>query len=411
MPKKKRLLVILPELPASARFLELLTPEYELLRAADEAEGLQILKQQRKTISAVLLDLDMAKQTGFSFFHTVSQNVLYAAIPVIGTLPRTPAEEDLACLDVGAADVFTPTGNGKLLLRRLSNVIRAKDSATFYEIERMLRALPSNIYLKDAEGKYIFATHYWHHLDMKGDPNWTIRGKTDPEIRKDKENAIKAYESDKIILATGEGTRYTIKIDTDNQLEFLELIKEPVRDDDGNITGIVGLINNVTEQQLLKFELERRSKTDALTGLFNRRYYREYFPTVCKPENFPIALISADCNGLKKINDTYGHLVGDEYLRMSAVLLRMVLPESASIFRMGGDEFFIVLPNTDEIAVQRFIDEMKQKSSLFQIREQKLSIAFGFSILRSETDDVNACIHSADQNMYENKNKEKQARK
>lgn len=411
MPKKKRLLVILPELPATAEFMKLLTPEYELLRAADEAEGLQILKQQRKTISAVLLDLDMAKQTGFSFFHTVSQNVLYAAIPVIGTLPRTPAEEDLACLDVGAADVFTPTGSGKLVLRRLSNVIRAKDSATFYEIERMLRALPSNIYLKDAEGKYIFATHYWHHLDTKGDPNWTIRGKTDPEIRKDKENAIKAYESDKQILASGEGTRYIIKIDTDNQLEFLELIKEPVRDDDGNITGIVGLINNVTEQQLLKFELERRSKTDALTGLFNRRYYQEYFPTVCKPENFPIALISADCNGLKKINDTYGHLVGDEYIRMSAVLLRMVLPESASIFRMGGDEFFIVLPNTDEIAVQRFIDEMKQKSSLFQIREQKLSIAFGFSILRSETDDVNACIDAADQNMYENKNKEKQARK
>ena len=54
---------------------------------------------------------------------------------------------------------------------------------------------------------------------------------------------------------------------------------------------------------------------------------------------------------------------------------------------------------------------MKQKSSLFQIREQKLSIAFGFSILRSETDDVNACINAADQNMYENKNKEKQARK
>ncbi|MBP5200169.1 MAG: diguanylate cyclase [Schwartzia sp.] len=410
MPKKK-LLLILPELPATDEFMKLLTPEYELLRTDDEEEGLQILKQQRKTISAVLLDLDLAKQTDFSFFHAVNQNVLFAAIPVIGTLPRSPAEEDLACLDVGAADVFTPTGRSKLLLRRLSNVIRSKDSATFYEIERMLRALPSNIYLKDAEGKYIFATHYWHHLDMKGDPNWTIRGKTDPEIRKDKENARQAYESDKKILATGKGTRYIIKIDADNQLEFLELIKEPVRDDDGNITGIVGLINNVTEQQLLKLELERRSKTDELTGLFNRRYYQEYFPTVCKPENFPIAFIAADCNGLKKINDTYGHLVGDEYIRMSAVLLRMELPDHSGIFRMGGDEFLVVLPNTDETAAQRLIDNMKQKSSLFQIREQKLSIAFGFSILRTETDDVNACIDAADQNMYENKNKEKQARK
>lgn len=410
MPKKK-LLLILPELPATDEFMKLLTPEYELLRTDDEEEGLQILKQQRKTISAVLLDLDLAKQTDFSFFHAVNQNVLFAAIPVIGTLPRSPAEEDLACLDVGAADVFAPTGRSKLLLRRLSNVIRSKDSATFYEIERMLRALPSNIYLKDAEGKYIFATHYWHHLDMKGDPNWTIRGKTDPEIRKDKENARQAYESDKKILATGKGTRYIIKIDADNQLEFLELIKEPVRDDDGNITGIVGLINNVTEQQLLKLELERRSKTDELTGLFNRRYYQEYFPTVCKPENFPIAFIAADCNGLKKINDTYGHLVGDEYIRMSAVLLRMELPDHSGIFRMGGDEFLVVLPNTDETAAQRLIDNMKQKSSLFQIREQKLSIAFGFSILRTETDDVNACIDAADQNMYENKNKEKQARK
>ncbi len=411
MPKKKRLLVMLPELPSADKFLKLLTPEYELLRAADEEEGLRILKQERKTISAILLDLDIAKKTDFAFFKTVSANVLYAAIPVVGTLPRQPAEEDLACLDVGAADVFTPTGSAKLLLRRLSNVIRSKDSATFYEIERMLRALPSNIYLKDAEGKYIFATHYWHHLDTKGDPNWTIRGKTDLEIRKDKENAVKAHESDKIILATGEGTRYTIKIDADNQLEYLELIKEPVRDDDGNITGIVGLINNVTEQQLLKLELERRSKTDELTGLFNRRYYREYFPTIYKPANFPIAFISMDCNGLKKINDTYGHLVGDEYIRMSALLLRMELPDHPGIFRVGGDEFFVVLPNTDETEAQQLIDNMKKKSSMFKIREQKLSIAFGISILRSEADDVKACVEAADQNMYENKNKEKQARK
>ena len=410
MSKKKQLLLILPDIPAIAKFLELLAPEYELFRTADEEEGMRILERNRKTISAVLLDLDIAKQTGFSFFRAVNRNVLFAAIPVIGTLPRPPAEEDLACLDVGAADIFTTGAGRKLLLRRLSNVLRAKDSATFYEIEHMLRALPSNIYLKDAEGKYIFATHYWRHLDMQGDPNWTIRGKTDPEIRKDKDNALKAYESDKKILATGKGTCYVIKIDADNQLEFLELIKEPVRDDDGNITGIVGLINNVTEQQILKLELERRSKTDELTGLFNRRYYHEYMREICKTDNFPISFISADCNGLKKINDTFGHLVGDEYIRMSALLLRMVMPEEAGLFRMGGDEFIMVLPKTDATEAQRLIDEMKQKSSLFQIREQKLSLAFGRSVLRTESDDINACIDAADQEMYENKKKEKQAR-
>lgn len=308
MPKKKTLLMIFPLSPIAEEFRGLLSAEYEILITDDEEEGLQILNRMREKISAVLFDLDIAQDNGRSFFQTVNQNALYVAIPVIGIVPRMPTVDDLACLDLGAADLITPPCDGKLLLKRMSNVIRAKDSATFYEIERMLQVLPSNIYLKDAEGKYIFATHYWHHLDMHGDPNWTIRGKTDPEIRKDKKNAIRAMESDRNILATGRGTRYVIEVNADGQREFLELIKEPVRDDDGEITGIVGLINNVTEQQILKLELEKRSKTDELTGLFNRHYYQTYIPTVFKEENFPICMISVDCNGLRPVHAGNRHV-------------------------------------------------------------------------------------------------------
>ncbi len=410
MPKKKTLLMIFPLSPIAEEFRGLLSAEYEILITDDEEEGLQILNRMREKISAVLFDLDIAQDNGRSFFQTVNQNALYVAIPVIGIVPRMPTADDLACLDLGAADLITPPCDGKLLLKRMSNVIRAKDSATFYEIERMLQVLPSNIYLKDAEGKYIFATHYWHHLDMHGDPNWTIRGKTDPEIRKDKKNAIRAMESDRNILATGKGTRYVIEVNADGQREFLELIKEPVRDDDGEITGIVGLINNVTEQQILKLELEKRSKTDELTGLFNRHYYQTYIPTVLKEENFPICMISADCNGLKAINDTYGHLMGDEYIRMTALLFRMVLPESAVVFRMGGDEFFIVLANTSEKEARRLIAELETKSAMFQIRDQKLSVAFGLSVFCSKSDDLTTCMDAADMDMYENKKSIKKAR-
>ena len=410
MPRKKTLLMILPPSMIAEEFRRLLSAEYEILRTEDEEDGLQILNRMREKISAVLLDLDLARDNGRPFFQAVNHNALYAAIPVIGIVPRQPTVDDLACLDMGAADLITPPCEGKLLLKRLSNVIRAKDSATFHEIERMLQVLPSNIYLKDEEGKYIFATHYWHHLDTQGAPNWTIRGKTDPEIRKDRENAIKAYESDKKILATGKGTKYIIEVNADGQQEFLELIKEPVRDDEGKITGIVGLINNVTEQQLLKLELEKRSKTDELTGLFNRHYYQSYIPTVFKAENFPICLISADCNGLKKINDTYGHLMGDEYICMTALLFRMALPESAVVFRMGGDEFFIVLPNTEEEDARRLIGEMETKSALFKIRDQQLSVAFGLSVVRSDADELTACVEAADMNMYENKKLSKKAR-
>ena len=72
-------------------------------------------------------------------------------------------------------------------------------------VERILRELPSNIMFKDTECRYVFCTHYWRHIKIGDDPNWTIRGKTDLEVRKDTENARMAYEQDKRILATGKG--------------------------------------------------------------------------------------------------------------------------------------------------------------------------------------------------------------
>ncbi len=403
MSKKKQLLLILPEIPETTRFMKLLQEEYEILRTDNEDEGLRILADQRETISAVLIDLDTARKTGYAFFQKVNRDVQYAAIPVIAALPRLPIAEELLCLDLGAADIFTPIASGKLLLRRLSNVIRAKDSATFSEIEHMLKTLPSNIYLKDKDGKYVFATHYWRHLNQEGNPHWTIRGKTDLEIRKDRENARKAYESDKALIASGKGTKYIIEIDQDNRLEYLEIIKEPVRNDDGQITGIIALINDVTEQQLLKQKLEERAGTDEMTGLGNRRSLQKHFPALRKEKCLPVCLISTDCNDLKAINDTYGHLVGDEYIRMSAVLFRLTLPETARAFRLGGDEFLIVLPNTDETEGRRLIEEMRRKSALFPIRDRHLSLAFGLSVIKTPSDDPTARMEEADLDMYEDK--------
>jgi len=411
MTKKTTLLLILPQSPFAGELCGLLARDCSLIRAEDENEGLRILDADRKKIDAVLLALDLEKKTISNFLREFRSNILYAAIPIIGVLPRPLLPEDMVCLEQGASDIITPSDLTPMLTRRIANVVRAKDSATFYEIERMLQALPSNIFLKDAEGKYVFATHYWHHLDKSDDPNWTIRGKTDIEIRKDRDNAILAQKADKRILATGKGAHYVIEVNEDGQQEFLELIKEPVRDDSGKITGIIALINNVTEQHLLKQELEKRSRTDDLTGFFNRRYFKEYIQQMRKQKDiYPVSFISADCNGLKRINDTFGHQLGDEYLRMSAMLFRMVMPETAQFFRVGGDEFFIVLPRTSREETQALIAEIETQRASFRIKDQELSIALGFSTIWNEADSIRTCIEEADQNMYENKRKSKRAR-
>ncbi|MGN0584221.1 MAG: diguanylate cyclase, partial [Ruminococcus sp.] len=179
-------------------------------------------------------------------------------------------------------------------------------------MEMILRELPSNIFFKDTECRYLFATHYWRHIKHDEEEEWSIKGKTDLEIRKDKENAQLAYEQDKKILATGKGCQYTIEINLEGKTEYLEIIKNPVRNKEGKIIGIVGLINDVTDRMKLQKQLEVYAQTDIMTGLYNRRYLEYWRKSVLSPDMFPLSIISADCDGLKYMNDVYGHAVGDE---------------------------------------------------------------------------------------------------
>ena len=136
--------------------------------------------------------------------------VFTISIPVIALSPRLPNQEDIDCLKHGFSELLTPPNEWELLEKRINNAIRAKDSLTFNEIVRMLQQLPSNIFWKDTEGRYVFMTHYWRHI-KQDDPHWTLRGKTDMDIRKDKHNAKIAMEADKKILTTGQGTDYVIE--------------------------------------------------------------------------------------------------------------------------------------------------------------------------------------------------------
>lgn len=266
--------------------------------------------------------------------------------------------------------------------------------------KKILKEIPSNIFFKDTECRYVFSTHYWRHLQGAEDPSWDIAGKTDLDIRKDKENAKLAMEQDREILRTGKGTQYVIEINQDGVTEFLELIKNPVRDDEGNIIGIVGLINNVTEKVLLEKKLEKYAHTDLLTGLYNRNYFEEWVSSPVKPEMCPMCVISADCDGLKKTNDTYGHAIGDELIRLTASLFRVVLPEKAKMFRVGGDEFFLVLPNTTQDECKKYIDNMNEVSRALLLKGKPICVSLGSCEIPSPSLSFMQAMEIADKRMY-----------
>ena len=276
------------------------------------------------------------------------------------------------------------------------------DSMTFEEMENILRLLPANIYLKDSEGRYIFCTQYWHHLRDRNEPGWSIRGKTDVEIREDKENAMLAMEKDREIIRSGKGCRYVIEIFQNGVQEFLEIVKEPVRDAEGNIVGIVGLINDVTESEKIKRELNRMAMTDTLTGLGNRNSLMRDLERLTE-DSMPVSIVSADCDGLQMVNETYGRATGDEYIRMTAMVMELALPEDAVVYRVGGDEFIILLVNTDENEAKGIMRIFKEQYDQYRIQNQPLSISYGISTALSVRDDLRHVLEKADLDMCQRK--------
>jgi len=288
----------------------------------------KIMKQAENLVCAIVCVSD-AVSDNYALFDYISEGSIFSSVPLLVFYNgEKDTEKAVECIKRGAVDVIERPFENQIVFNRIENAIRLVDSRTFYEIESMLKKLPSNIYLKDEKGRYVFATHYWHHLEHD-DPNWTIRGKTDIEIRKDKENALKAMQTDKEIIKRKKGTSYIIEENADGLKEYLELIKEPLIDENGNVTGIIALINNVTERELLRISLEERAVKDEMTGVYNRYGLERYIGQINNEKTFPVAFISADCNDLKLINDNYSHLIGDEYIRLAVLLFRMVLPEKA----------------------------------------------------------------------------------
>lgn len=415
---RKRTLLAIFESDSEFAGLKDLLGDYYLFERCPLSEGMKKIKELCDSVSAIVVTKDFIEQGGEVKLSQIANDPKMSTLPVVLYVGSVVTDEHMKFLGVGIDDVISPLYKARLAHHILEKAIKLKDSTTFYEIEKMLRELPSLIYLKDSEGKYVFSTHYWHHLKQDGDPDWNIRGKTDIEIRKDKENAIMAQQKDMEILATGKGTAYTIEVNADGVQDFLEIIKQPVRDQKGNITGIIGLINNVTDKELLKRKLEEKTKTDQLTGLYNRNYFEQYTAELGKQDIFPVSFVSADCNRLKMINDTYGHIVGDEYLRMTALLFKVVLPESTKVFRVGGDEFIIVMPNTSAEQTKEQISRLKAEEKMFAIKENNVSISYGSYTMQNcfgckQFDRCSNCVimalEQADKEMYKNKRLFKQS--
>lgn len=163
------------------------------------------------------------------------------------------------------------------------------------------------------------------------------------------------------------------------------------------------IISEVSERKRAEQEIRYLSYHDYLTGLHNRRFYEEELGRLDIPENLPITLIMADVNGLKLINDSFGHTMGDELLKKAARLITTVVPENSIVARLGGDEFIVILPQTDIFQAVDVINDLKAKTANDKIGAVDISISFGYEIKEMEDQDIQEIYKRAEDDMYRHK--------
>lgn len=268
-------------------------------------------------------------------------------------------------------------------------------------LKNIFSDLPATMFIKDKEGKYIYTTKICEWIN--GGPEHSILGKTDLDIQFEKEIGARYWREDLEILEKGISTHTIDRFENELGYAYIEVLKNPIRDGEGNIIGICGVCNDVTELMELKQKYEMLCVYDTMTGVYNRNYVLKH--NLSHNVYLPCSYIMCDCNRLKKVNDTLGHAAGDEYIRNVVLLLKRTFGEESVIVRWGGDEFLIITPHCDGERQNRLITAIYDHQKELQKEYPYLDLAIGGMIRETLSKSEEMCIREADQRMYEVKYK------
>ncbi len=174
------------------------------------------------------------------------------------------------------------------------------------------------------------------------------------------------------------------------------------RGDDGDFAGFEMIAVDITEQRALEEHLRREALSDSLTGLANFRRLFEVLDAEIdrsKRTGREFSLLLLDLNGLKEINDRFGHLTGNRALGRLAQILADVCRSLDTAARQGGDEFALVLPEAStaeaKLVADRICDSLAKDAE-----KPTLSVSIGIASFPKDADSIGALLHAADRALY-----------
>jgi len=277
----------------------------------------------------------------------------------------------------------------KLAQERLSEVSRQQQA--------ILDNIPNIAWLKDRRGRYAAVNEpFSTALGMAPED---LVGKNDYDIYPP-ELAAKYQKDSKGVMATGTRTYFEESlVDREGKNQHLEKIETPIFNDSGTVIGIIGIAHDITSRKEVEATLRHESTHDIPTGLYNRAFFDEELGRLVKNRKFPLSIVMADVNGLKAVNDSLGHEAGDKLIQMAAQIILKAFRAEDIVARIGGDEFAVLLPETDANVAEEAVGRIMHCS---EIINGQVSIAFGIASAKGKKQLAEA-MKVSDERMYQDK--------
>ncbi len=165
----------------------------------------------------------------------------------------------------------------------------------------------------------------------------------------------------------------------------------------------LNLLLDITDRKEAEEKIRYLSFYDRLTGLYNRNYMEEEMRRLDTARQLPISLIMIDLNGLKLVNDTYGHRTGDQMLKATAETLKKSTRHEDIIARWGGDEFVVLLPQIGAKELEKICKRIKDNCQNAYVKEIPISLAIGSVVKEQEEEALEDLLKEAEDRMYKEK--------
>ncbi len=284
-------------------------------------------------------------------------------------------------------------------------VKRKEAESQLIKLSKAVEQSPSTIVITDTRGIIEYVNPKGVHLT--GYTPEEVIGKNPRMFKSGKMPSLEYKRLWTTIKSGGEwrGEFHNRKKNGDHYWEHASI--SPIKDSRGVITHFIAIKEDITERKRFELQLEYLANHDPLTGLFNRRRFREELEdwiAQMNRHNTCGALLFIDLDNFKYVNDTLGHQEGDDLLIYFSRLLRTRLRETDILARIGGDEFAIILPFTDERQAQsiaaQIVGLVSEHMHIKNDAAHNITASIGITLFPDHSDKAEELLTYADLAMY-----------